>query len=287
MADTHPSWPEKGRGEGGGAVVPLLNDDLSMGLYSDRDAFWLNLKGDDQAVAAGAPAEMRLRLTPWNDAMSVARPSTATYAAGMGYDILRVHGTKVRGRIDNEEVTGTAYFQKVCVQAPSPPWYWGVLHFEDGSYLDWFLPHLSPTMSARTARPWKRRDIQHIALSQGGVFHDAKHQRSERFTHVKVEKFASGKSEGPHGQQPGAPLPFFNVEMWNKRTRIKLSVKAVERAHWHFDQPTRGGLWSHLTYNEYPLDLTRLEIEDEHGIRKRADYGWVRGNAEHAWGVLH
>ena len=93
--------------------------------------------------------------SPLNPAMSVARPSTATYAAGMGYDILRAHGTKVAGTVDSEAVSGTAYFQKVCVQAPSPPWYWGVLHFEDGSYMDWFLPHLSPTMTARTPRPCK------------------------------------------------------------------------------------------------------------------------------------
>ena len=28
-------------------------------------------------------------------------------------------------------------------------------------------------------------------------------------------------------------------------------------------------MWSHLTYNEYPLSLTRLEIVDEFGVRKR------------------
>ena len=153
--------------------------------------------------------------------------------------------------------------------------------------MDWFLPHHSPTMTARNPRPWKKRDIQHIALSQGGLFHDAKHQRTERFARVKVEKTVSHRLEGEHGQNPGAPLPRFNVHMWNGRTSIKLTVEAVERAHWHFDQPTRGGLWSHLTYNEYPLDVTRLEIVDEFGRRTRQDYGWARGNAEHAWGVLH
>ena len=171
--------------------------------------------------------------------MSVARPSTATYAGGMGYDILRAHGTNVAGTIAGEAVSGTAYFQKVCVQAPSPPWYWGVLHFEDGSYMDWFLPHLSPTMTARTPRPWKKRDIRHIGLSQGGLFHDATHRRTERFARVTVEKSASQRTEGAHGQHPGAPLPVFDVHMWNGRTSIKLTVEAVERAHWHFDQPTR------------------------------------------------
>lgn len=287
MDDEHPQWPEKGKGIGGGAVVPLLPDDLSMGLTSDKSAFWINLLGDKTAVENGAPQHMNLRLTPWNPAMSVARPSTATYAAGMGYDILRVHGTRVHGEVDGQPVTGTAYFQKVCVQAPSPPWYWGVLHFEDGSYMDWFLPHLAPTVFSRDPRPWKKRDIQHISLSQGGLFHDAKHQRTERFARVEVIKQASSRSEGVHGQSPDAPLPRFLVRMHNGRTHVQLEVEAVDRAHWHFDQPTRGGMWSHLTYNEYPLEVKRLEIEDEFGSRRRSDYGWIRGNAEHAWGMLH
>ena len=288
MPDTHPRWPGTGGlGEGGGAVVPLLEEDLSMGLRSDKSSFWLNLRGDPEAVKGGAPASMALTLTPWNPAMSVARPSTATYAAGMGYDILRIHGTRVTGTVGDRDVQGTAYFQKVCVQAPSPPWYWGVLHFEDGSYIDWFLPHLAPTLAARDARPWKKRDIRHFALSQGGLFHDAKHQRTERFGKVEVVKVASPMSEGDHGHSPDAPLPRFTVHLLNGRTSIKLEVQAVERAHWHFDQPTRGGLWSHLTYNEYPLELKRLEIVDEFGVRTRKDYGWVRGNAEHAWGMLH
>jgi len=288
MDDTHPSWPEaKEIGKGGGAVVPLLDEDLSMGLASDLSKFWLRLKGDDAAVQGGAPSEMDLTITPWNPPMSVARPSTATYAANMGYDILRVHGTQVTGTMDGESIKGTGYFQKVCVQAPSPPWYWGVLHFEDGSYMDWFLPHLSPTMTSRNPRPWKKRDIQHIALSQGGLFHDAKNHRSERFARVEVSKQPSAMLEGPSGQSPGAPLPVFSVKMWNGRTQIELVVQAVERAHWHFDQPTRGGLWSHLTYNEYPLELKLLKITDEFGVRRREDYGWVRGNAEHAWGMLH
>lgn len=288
MDDTHPAWPNgSGQGIGGGAVVPMFHEDMSMGLASDLSHFWLELKGDKAAVLNGAPKGMSLKLTPWNNLMSRARPSNATYAAEMGYDILRVHGTQVSGTVDEREVTGTAYFQKVCVQAPSPPWYWGVLHFEDGSYLDWFLPHLAPTMTSRTSRPWKKRDIQHIALSQGGLFHDARHQRTERFARVEVNKTASSEQEGPHGEHPGAPLPMFEVRMWNGRTEIRLRVRAVDRAHWHFDQPTAGGIWSHLTYNEYPLELEALNISDEFGKRTRSDYGWARGNAEHAWGVLY
>ena len=167
----HPSWPSNTKSSlGGGAVVPLLDSDCSMGMLEDHSKFWLNLNLSEKSPIRS----VQLDLTPWNPAMSTARQANATYAANMGYDILRLHGTKVSGVIDDESVSGTAYFQKVCVQAPSVPWYWGMLHFSDGSYLDWFLPHASLTMLSRDARAWKKRDISHIALSQGGLFHELK-----------------------------------------------------------------------------------------------------------------
>lgn len=269
----HSSWPSSSKSNrGGGAVVPLLDSDCSMGMVEDRSKFWLNLN-----LSGRSPIQsVQLDLTPWNPAMSTARQANATYAANMGYDILRLHGTKVSGVIDGESVSGTAYFQKVCVQAPSVPWYWGMLHFSDGSYLDWFLPHASLTMLSRDARAWKKRDISHIALSQGGLFHDAQNKRSERFEIVSVKK----------EKQPNN-LPHFDVQLQNGRTTIHISAQAVERAHWDFHQPTRGGVWSHLTYNEYPLIVKTLRIEDEFGVRVKSDYEWLRGNAEHSWGFLH
>ena len=269
----HSSWPSSSKSNrGGGAVVPLLDSDCSMGMVEDRSKFWLNLNLSEKSPIQS----VQLDLTPWNPAMSTARQANATYAANMGYDILRLHGTKVSGVIDGESVSGTAYFQKVCVQAPSVPWYWGMLHFSDGSYLDWFLPHASLTMLSRDARAWKKRDISHIALSQGGLFHDAQNKRSERFEIVSVKK----------EKQPNN-LPYFDVQLQNGRTTIHISAQAVERAHWDFHQPTRGGVWSHLTYNEYPLIVKTLRIEDEFGVRVKSDYEWLRGNAEHSWGFLH
>ncbi|MEE2625024.1 MAG: hypothetical protein VYD50_02070, partial [Candidatus Thermoplasmatota archaeon] len=85
----------------------------------------------------------------------------------------------------------------------------------------------------------------------------------------------------------GHLLPEFRVRVWNDRTRISLDIRAASRARWTFDQPTRGGMVSHLTYNEYPLEVERIEIQDERGRRTLEDYGWIHGNAEHSWGFLH
>ena len=166
MSDEHPNWPVRTQenGHGGGAVVPLTDEDLSMGLTSDLTHFWLNLQADDKAQ--NTPSKMKFKLLPWNEPMSSARHATATYAMNMGYDILRLHGCKVEGQLDGIATKGTAYFQKVCVQAPSVPWYWGMLHLSDGSYIDWFLPHVSLTISSRDNKPWRKRDLSHEFVSR-------------------------------------------------------------------------------------------------------------------------
>jgi len=287
--DNHPAWPNKATtsGTGGGAVIPLTEEDMSMGLNSDLSAFWLNLHSDEFAENPNVPKKMQFSLTPWNKAMSTAKHATATYAMDMGYDILRLHGCKVTGLLDESPVEGTGYFQKVCVQAPSVPWYWGMLHLSDGSYIDWFLPHLSMTITSRDNEPWKKRDLSHMSLSQGGLFHDSKTGKSIPFTNVRVEKYACEAVEGDHGANPGSNLPGFKVEMWTDAVRIIIDAQAVDRAHWAFEQPTIGGLVSNFTYNEYPLKVVELVITDRLGKRKLTDYEWIRGNAEHSWGILH
>ena len=264
IAEGHPDWPAKK----GVIVASTTSSEYSMGLSPDETSFWLRLETKD--------GDFDFTMKPWNRAMSTMKQADAIYAGGMGYGITRLHGALCEGTIDGVITKGTSYFQKVCVQAPSVPWFWGMLHLDDGSYIDWFLPHLAPTITARDSRPWKNRDLTHFSISEGGLFHDVNRERSERFSSVRVER--SCQSNG---------LPVFHVHMWNGVTEIRIEAKAVSRAHWTFDQPTRGGMTSHLTYNEYPLEVVRMEIEDERGIRTRKDWGKIRGNAEHSWGLLH
>ena len=149
IAEGHSSWPY----EKGGVVASNTEKEFSMGLNPEENKFWLKLETEY--------GDFDLTMTPWNNAMSSMKVAQAEYGLGMGYGISRLHGALCTGVIDGGEVNGTAYFQKVCVQAPSPPWFWGVLHLDDGSYIDWFLPHISPTVTAKDARPWKRRDFTH------------------------------------------------------------------------------------------------------------------------------
>lgn len=280
----HPMWPGNGDFPGAGAVVPVTDDDLSMGLSDDGSHFWLHCKGSDSAVKNGAPSKFELRITPWTEAASSAAYSNNVFGNNMGYDIIRLHACKAEGNIDDVQVEGTAYFQKVTVQAPSIPWFWGFLHFSDGTYLDWFIPHASFSMTARDSRAWKLRDIARAPLRTAGLLHDEKRGRSEKFERCEVELVSP---DNPEYDSDGEVLPTFNIRVWNGRTQVGVQVRAVSRAHWTFDQPTRAGLTSHLTYNEYPLEVESVTILDERGVRTLEDYEWVHGNAEHAWGLLH
>jgi len=264
ISEDHPDWPAKK----GGIVASTTQSEYSMGLAPDEASFWLRLETEN--------GDFDFTMTPWNRAMSTIKQADAEYGGGMGYGISRLHGALCEGTVNGKPTKGTSYFQKVCVQAPSVPWFWGMLHFDDGSYIDWFMPHISPTITARDSRPWKKRDFTHLALSEGGLFHDVSRGRSERFSKVRIERTC---------QKDG--LPIFHVHMWNGITEIRIEARAVCRAHWTFDQPTHGGLTSHLTYNEYPLEISRIEIDDEQGVRNRKDWSVIRGNAEHSWGLLH
>jgi hypothetical protein len=284
VGDDHPLWPGEGSGEGAGAIVPIEREDISLGMRPGNTAMWMALSSDREARAKGAPSTFEAELTPWWGPTSSLTYKENEYSFGMGYDILRLQGAKCTLKVDGESAEGTAYFQKVTVQAPTTPWFWGMLHFGDGSYLDWFMPHVSPLSSAMDDRPWRRRDFLRRPDNGAGIFHDRTRGRTENFARCEVELSQSDRGLRDHH---GYLLPEFRIRVWNGRTQVSLDVRAVSRARWTFDQPTRGGMVSHLTYNEYPLEVTRIAILDEKGLRTIEDYEWIYGNAEHSWGFLH
>ena len=142
VSDKHPLWPADGSGEGAGAIVPILDEDFSLGMRPGNKGFWLSLTSDEEARSEGAPTSFEAEMTPWWGPPSTLTYRNNVYGFDMGYDILRLQGTKLKLKVDGEEFEGSAYFQKVSVQAPSFPWFWGMLHFDDGSYIDWFRPCL-------------------------------------------------------------------------------------------------------------------------------------------------
>lgn len=64
------------------------------------------------------------------------------YPLGLNYSMLRSNRLDLESEIKGEAVTGSAYFQRVFVNAPTPSWYWGIFHFENGGFLDYYKPYI-------------------------------------------------------------------------------------------------------------------------------------------------
>ena len=195
-----------------------------------------------------------------------------------GFSILRIKRLRFDGTLTHdgrsEDVTGTAYFQKVMVNAPAPPWYWGTLHLGDGSYIQYFVPHLGPPMLRRGRR-------QRSPLNRGGIpvtrsldYHEARTGAHHRFRDVRVSRRLVGD------------LPVFAVRARNGGARIDMEIAAYARALWRFRQPLIGPLATVLFYNEYPARLTAFEFRQDGRTVGLDDVGGGIGNAEHSWGLL-
>lgn len=244
----------------------------------------LTLKGDpkeyDMDLKVG-DWDMHFRMKPWNDFLSKQRYKSAHYVGKYGYNILRIYGSRLSGTIahgdSKEEIAGSAYFQKVMVNAPATPWYWGTFHIEDGSYIDYFNPHIGPPMRRKTDSPRSRWDWGEIKLSKHMQFYNASEDRLYEMRKLDIRKEWS--KEG---------LPIFNVRGRSKdgNTELQMRLASYSRAYWRFEQKYLRWFRSILYYNEYPVTVEALTFRD--GTRKirLEDLGVITGNCEHTWGKL-
>jgi len=225
--------------------------------------------------------DMRFKMSPWNAFMDEQRYKKARYFGKYGYNGLRIYGQKLSGTIStdagSEDITGTAYFQKIMVNAPAMPWYWGVFHTEDGSYIDYMMPHIGLQMGRSTEAPRSWRDGNGLRLSNHMQFHVARENRTYFF---KVKKFQ--KTWTPEG------LPVFTVQGRSKdgKARMDMTLESYSRAFWRFEQRYLRWFNSVLYYNEYPVEVKKLEFREGGQKITLDDVGYITGNCEHTWGKL-
>jgi hypothetical protein len=178
------------------------------------------------------------------------------FGAGKSYSITKVNRLSLKGVVDGKPVSGTAYFQRVFVNAPAIPWYWGLYHFRNGGVLTY-------TYQWILGKKLKR----HIAFFDGKNLHE--------FKGIDVKRI-----EGKH--------PSFAVSAENKKERISFMVDAYEHSSWTFKKKSLGIIPNKLVYNEYPGRLRGFELIDK-GTGKTLtlkDLGPAYGNSEHTTGFL-
>ncbi|MEF8834727.1 MAG: hypothetical protein V5A76_01080 [Candidatus Thermoplasmatota archaeon] len=254
--------------EGGSLKTDIENCEYS--LSGNPEKYTVKIKDSDN--------DFTFELTPSNSYLSKHRPNEERYTDDYGYNIMKIHGMNLDGRIDGKEVEGTAYFQRVCVDAPAVPWYWGVFHGEDGSFLQYFDLFVGPQM-------FRSKDTQRSMLEWG----DISVSRSVIFYHRETDKeYRFNKESIEIEKELKKGLPIFTVKGKEDGNKISIRSRAYSRAFWRFQQKRRFGMKQVLYYNEYPaevLDFSFESVEDSLKLEKE-DIGRMYGNFEHTWGKL-
>ncbi len=189
-----------------------------------------------------------------NSESDVATYSSNTFVGNLGYSIIRQNRFGLKGTVGKEQVLGTAYFQRVFVNAPSPSWYWGIFHFENGAVLSYFNPH----MFGKSIK----KDIS---------FFDG--EKNHNFHVIKISP-------------SGGNIPSFLVSGANEQEKIAFRVDSYSHSSWTFKKKTLGVIPNKLVYNEYPAVISEFELESEGKKTTLKQLGKSIGNAEHTTGFL-
>ena len=270
---------------------PLFLDDGHMRLSPRGEGGSLDLGngGSHYRIDAG-PTSTRvtvrrpdcsvdLALDPWQPHLEGLVPTGKQYLMNLGYKMFKIRGRRVAGTITadgrTEAVDGTVYFQNVRINSPTSPWYWSVFHSENGSYLDYFMPHIGPPAMRRTERHRSRLDWGERNLSRGLIFVDGRDGKVRRVKNLRMSK--TYKDD----------LPTFTLTGDDGGASVRMVMESYARAYWKIEQPWLGVLTSRLYYNEYPAILRDFEFREGSKITRLADLGsWTVGNCEHAWGMV-
>ncbi len=256
-------WDEK-MGE-----VRTVENISSIFEYAD-DAYSLKIRGKGMNID--------LKMEYWTSELSRAVRSGKQYLGNLGYKMYKIRGMKVSGTIavgkNREYAEGTSYFQKVRINSPTSPWYWGVYHGPNGEYMDYFMPHIGMPIFRRGLKHKSIWDWGEKHLSNNLQYYDPDKKKYHTFEGVKVKR------------EYEDDLPIFVLKRDNGNEIIKARIRTYSRAYWQIKQPWLGILSTVLVYNEYPAFVEEFEIKGRWGKITLDDIGNFVGNAEHAWGIV-
>jgi len=217
---------------------------------------------------------IHVKTRKWTDPLWNIRPSGKRYLGHLGYKMLKIWGAIGEGSVGGESVSGTGYFQNVRINSPTSPWYWAVLHCKDGSYIDYFMPHLGLPMFRRTKKHghWLDRGIK--PLSKGFDYFDGPSETLYKVKNIRMS------------QEYVDDLPVFTLTGTQDDFEMELVIEAYSRACWIPQQPFLGIFNTRLFYNEYPSFVRSFRLTKGDEVIREAGKGEFVGNTEHSWGIV-
>lgn len=192
------------------------------------------------------------------------------------YSVVKLNRCRVDGSVDGEKVTGSAYFQRIGLNNPALPWFWGVVHLADGSVLKYFFPHLSTAVL--------RHDPKDRMPAHERLWLPVK--REMEFYHAPTGTIhAFSRGTVARRERPGLP-PAWELSFGSRGERLSATLESYDRTHWRFRARRPSIPINDLYYNEYPCRVAALRLEGAGGTVTLGDTGPGVGNVEHTWGGL-
>jgi hypothetical protein len=243
------------------------------GVYSFGGSpadLWLNINSENVGI--------ELSMQRWKDMMAELVPTGKNFIGNMGYSMLKYRALSSSGKIRIGEaetsVKGRSYFQKVRISSITPCWYWATVQWDNGAYLQYFLPHLGI--------PMLRRSISHESLMDWGEkmvsktlnFYDPTEGKEHSMKDVRITKHYEND------------LPIFRVNAFSDECELSIEMTTYSRCCWNITQPLTGPTWHGIFYNEYPARVTDFKFKS--GTRRigKDDFGKSYCNCEHTWGTI-
>ena len=262
-----------------GLMNSVWNEDEGELSLRNYNTYCFSKKGADYLVTIDRPElKVQMKISRWTPFLSSIEPTGKTYLAHLGYKMNKIRGSRVSGTImlegNETEEEGTAYCQKVRINSPTSPWYWGVFHTDSGSYVDYFMPHIGPPALRRSYGHSSRLDWGERVLSKSWQFYDSSDEEFHRVKNVRMSKSYEDD------------LPIFTITGRDGDTSVEMVMKAYSRACWKVKQPFLRFFSTHLYYNEYPVNVVKFDFRSGNKRRTLSELGPFVGNCEHSWGMI-
>ena len=247
-----------------------MEGDRGVYSYGGSNAdFWLKIDTANVGI--------ELSMQKWRDVMAELVPTGRNFFRNMGYSMLKYRALSSSGKIrvgENETpVRGRSYFQKVRISSITPSWYWGTVQWDNGAYLQYFLPHIGLPMLRRSISHGSKMDWGEKMVSRTLNFYDPE-EGKEHLMEVEITKRYEND------------LPVFNVQASSDQSELSIEMATYARCCWNIAQPLLGPLWHGIFYNEYPARVTNFEFKTGTRLVRNDDFGKSYCNCEHTWGTV-
>jgi hypothetical protein len=180
-----------------------------------------------------------------------------------------------------EELEGYGYFQRVCVNLPTMPWYWPILMFPDGSIYSSFQPFFG-TSSFTYNKKLLNRTLRKLRLnlSSTAYYADNISKQLIEFSDSFVQEVNVGESDDVY------------IEAVSKNDDtgdyIKVKMKSLGETGFDLEKYLWGYFHSLWNYNEHIVKVVEIEGKIGDKIITKKDYtgeNTIYGNCEYCWGM--